>query len=240
VAALGRGDYEQAYQQATAFTRPGELAAHAPHALVVAMDLVEAAVHTRRNTEATGYVAALHQAGVAALSPRLALLVSGASALAAPGDAAPGLFEEALAVPGADRWSFDLARIRLAYGQRLRRTGASTGARVHLAAAAQTFDRLGARPWSARAGAELRATGQTRSRPGRPGPAGLTPQESEIAQLAAAGLSNKEIGARLYLSHRTVGSHLHHLFPKLGVTSRAALRDALSRMSAAEDDALSS
>ena len=55
----------------------------------------------------------------------------------------------------------------------------------------------------------------------------LTPQELQIAQLAAEGLSNREIGERLYLSHRTVGSHLYRLFPKLGVTSRTQLRDAL-------------
>ena len=59
------------------------------------------------------------------------------------------------------------------------------------------------------------------------GPASLTPQQLEIAQLAAEGLTNKEIGERLFLSHRTVGTHLYQLFPKLGITSRAALRDAL-------------
>jgi DNA-binding CsgD family transcriptional regulator len=56
----------------------------------------------------------------------------------------------------------------------------------------------------------------------------LTPQEFQIAQMAAEGLSNREIGQQLYLSHRTVGSHLYHVFPKLGVTSRAQLRQALS------------
>ena len=60
----------------------------------------------------------------------------------------------------------------------------------------------------------------------------LTPQELQIAQLAAEGLSNREIGERLYLSHRTVGSHLYRLFPKLGVTTRAQLRDALGPGSA--------
>lgn len=59
------------------------------------------------------------------------------------------------------------------------------------------------------------------------GPASLTPQQLEIAQLAAAGLTNKQIGERLFLSHRTVGTHLYQIFPKLGITSRAALRDAL-------------
>ena len=56
----------------------------------------------------------------------------------------------------------------------------------------------------------------------------LTPQQREIALLAAAGLTNKQIGDRLFLSPRTVGTHLYQLFPKLGVTSRAALRDALA------------
>jgi DNA-binding NarL/FixJ family response regulator len=58
----------------------------------------------------------------------------------------------------------------------------------------------------------------------------MTPQEREIAELAAAGLTNKQIGERLFLSHRTVGGHLHRLFPKLGITSRAALRDALEKL----------
>ena len=56
----------------------------------------------------------------------------------------------------------------------------------------------------------------------------LSPQELQIARMAAAGLTNREIGERLYLSHRTVGSHLYRIFPKLGVTSRAQLRDALA------------
>jgi DNA-binding NarL/FixJ family response regulator len=60
------------------------------------------------------------------------------------------------------------------------------------------------------------------------GPEALSPQQLEIARLAAAGMSNKEIGERLFLSHRTVGSHLYQIFPKLGITSRAALRDALA------------
>ena len=73
----------------------------------------------------------------------------------------------------------------------------------------------------------MRATGTTIGRPHTTGPEALSPQQLEIARLAAAGLSNKEIGERLFLSHRTVGSHLYQIFPKLGITSRAALRDAL-------------
>ena len=138
------------------------------------------------------------------------------------------MFERALTVPGADRWPFDRARIELTFGERLRRMKATTDARAHLTAALDTFQRLGAAPWAARAGSELRATGLTIGHLAGTGPASLTPQQREIATLAAAGLTNKQIGERLYLSPRTVATHLHQVFPKLGVTTRAALRDALA------------
>ena len=173
-------------------------------------------------------MAAVRQAGVAAISPRQALISEGAAAIAAPDHEAVALFERALAVPGADRWPFDRARIQLACGERLRRMKATTDARVQLTAALDTFQRLGAVPWAARAGNELRATGLAVGHLADTGPASLTPQQREIATLAAAGLTNKQIGERLYLSPRTVATHLHQLFPKLGVTTRAALRDALA------------
>ena len=100
--------------------------------------------------------------------------------------------------------------------------------RPHLAAALEIFERLGASPWASRAAGELRATGQTQPRADQPASDSLTPQERQIALLAAAGLTNKEIGQRLFLSHRTVGAHLYQIFPKLGITTRAALRDALA------------
>jgi DNA-binding NarL/FixJ family response regulator len=91
----------------------------------------------------------------------------------------------------------------------------------------ETFDRLGAKTMAQRAHNELRATGiAATTRPDIPTVA-LTAQERQIAELAATGLTNKQIAQRLFLSHRTVGAHLHRIFPKLGITSRAALRDAL-------------
>jgi DNA-binding NarL/FixJ family response regulator len=78
-----------------------------------------------------------------------------------------------------------------------------------------------------RATRELHAAGAARQAPRRDGLPELTPQELQIAQLAARGLSNRQIGEQLFLSHRTVGSHLYHLFPKLGITTRAQLADAL-------------
>jgi len=135
--------------------------------------------------------------------------------------------EHAIAAPGNDRWPFDLARIQLAYGSHLRRVKRTTDARGQLAAAADIFRRLGAAPWADRADRELRATGITVVK-AETGLAALTPQQREIALLAAAGHTNKEIAARLFLSPRTVSTHLYQVFPKLGITSRAALRDALA------------
>jgi DNA-binding CsgD family transcriptional regulator len=230
LAALGQGDFEGAYQHAAAISPPGVFASHVPLALWVAMDLVEAAVRTGRHAEAAAHVTAISDAGIAALSPRLALLATASQAIAEPDDIAPRLFEEALAIPGADRFPFDLGRVRLCYGERLRRARATTEARIQLTAALEIFERLGARPWATRAAGELRAAGRTDPRTAQRNPESLTPQELEIAELAAAGLTNKQIGQRLFLSHRTVGAHLYQIFPKLGVAARAALRDALASL----------
>ena len=192
------------------------------------MDLVEAAVRTGRAAEAAAHVAAMREANLAGVSSRLALVVGASAAMAAPDDTALDLFEAALALPGIERWQFDLARVRLAYGEHLRRRRAMVAARVQLNAALEIFERLRARPWIDRASAELRATGQAKPRAGDSVADRLTAQEFEIASLAASGLTNKQIAERLFLSHRTVSGHLHRAFPKLGVTTRAALRDALA------------
>jgi DNA-binding NarL/FixJ family response regulator len=119
------------------------------------------------------------------------------------------------------------ARVELAYGEWLRRHRQRREARAPLRAARDAFDALGVNPWAERARRELRASGET-SRRRRPDTLDeLTPQELQIAQMAAQGLSNHEIAQRLYLSQRTVESHLYRLFPKLGVTSRMQLVGAL-------------
>ena len=141
---------------------------------------------------------------------------------------AGSLFDQALRVDGSERWPFQLARVELAYGDHLRRQREARRARPHLELAVERFADLEAAPWLARANAALRATGRTRHRAAPYSNEQLTPQESEVARLAAAGLTNKEIAERLHLSARTVSGHLYRLFPKLGVTNRAALRDALN------------
>jgi DNA-binding CsgD family transcriptional regulator len=238
LAALGRGDFEEAYREAAAISPPGSLASHVPHALWAVMDLVEAAVRTGRQREAGVHVAAVRQARIAAISPRLTLLVAGSAALTAPADQAGRLFEQALSVRGADRWPFEFARVQLAFGEHLRRIQATGDARVHLGAALATFRALGARPWADRAANELRATRLTLARTGYHQIPALTAQERQIVSLAASGLTNKQIGQRLYLSPRTVGSHLYRVFPKLGVSSRAGLRDALTALASGDSAAL--
>jgi DNA-binding CsgD family transcriptional regulator len=223
---LGAEQYEGAYQCAIRVSPVGELASHVPHALWNMFDLVMAAHQTGRMDEAAVHVRAMQDADVAALSPRYAMLVAAAAGLCAEDDAeAFAYFDQARAVPGIARWPFDLARVRLAYGKRLRRARASTEARVPLSAAMATFERLGAPSWVARARTELRAAGHPL--PGD-GDELLTPQELAVARLAASGLTNKQVAERVFISHRTVGSHLGQIFRKLGITSRAALRDALT------------
>jgi DNA-binding CsgD family transcriptional regulator len=220
LAASGRADYETAYQQVMAIgTQPA-------HALWVILDGVEAAVRTGRREEAAVRVASLEIGGI---SSRLALVVAAARALVAVEPDDRPLFEAALAVPGAERWPFELARVQLAYGERLRRAKYPSQARGHLTTARDIFERLRADPWTQRARTELRATGLPATHADAASKIDLlTPQQREIALLAAAGLTNKQIGDRLFQSPRTVGTHLYQVFPKLGVTSRAALRDALA------------
>lgn len=192
-------------------------------------DLVEAAIRSGLVAEAQAQVRALQKADVASLSPRLAFLVVASAALVAEPKQALSLFEAALSTPGVARWPFDLARVRLVYGEVLRRAGAVVEARAQLAPALEAFDRLGVAPWRERAVRELGACRQRRKT--RHQAAGeLTSQEHEVALLAATGLSNKQIAAHVFLSPRTVGGHLYHVYPKLGITSRAGLRDALAAL----------
>lgn len=229
VGALGRADFEEAYQNVTAISPAGTFPAYEATALLVCFDLVDAAIHTNRRSAAQAHVAAMHKADIAALSPRLALVTYGSAGMAASDDRRAGhLFDRALAVPGADRWPFDYARVQLAYGERLRQADACRDARDPLHAALAVFERLGARSWVARTAKQLRAAGRSTVSMETGPTTALTAQELEIASLAAAGLTNKQIGEQLHLSHRTVSTHLYRLFPKLGITTRAALRDALT------------
>ena len=226
VAALGRGDAETAFHQACV-VGPVGVVELAGHSRLLVMDLVDAAVRSRRPDEAAAHAVAAQESGLAEVSARSALLVAGAAALAERGERARARYEEALAVPGAEAFPFEISRVRLAYGEHLRRSRATLAARLQLTAALATFRGLGANPWIERAESELRAAGHRTRRARGPVPTVLSHQERTVAGLAATGATNRQIGERLGLSPRTVGSHLSRVFQKLGVTSRAALGDAL-------------
>jgi DNA-binding CsgD family transcriptional regulator len=160
------------------------------------------------------------------ISPRLAALLAATQAMTAPDTDAGALYEAALTHNGLAGFPFEQNRIRLAYGMWLRRQRHATDAREALNVAANGFHALGAQPWEDRARTELRAAGATVKRAAGDSVA-LSAQERTIAELAAAGHTNKQIAAQLYLSPRTVGAHLYRIFPKLGITTRAALGQAL-------------
>ncbi|WP_426570565.1 AAA family ATPase [Streptomyces canus] len=230
-AALAEGDYEAAYLHAIGITPPGTFTPYAHQAPRTLLDLTEAALHTGRTDQAHTHALAAHQARLPDLSPRLALITHGALAMTTPDPTqADTHYHHAENHPAATTFPFELARIRLAHGIRQRHTHGPRSARHFLVQAAEAFERLGATPWAERARAELRASGLT-TRTTAAHLAALTWQERRIADLAAGGLTNKEIGERMHLSPRTVSSHLYRVFPKLGITSRAALRDALGRIS---------
>jgi len=228
LAAIGRGDFEQAFQQANVISPAGEFARHVWLALNVALDLVESAVRTRRLDAARAHVDAMTENGIARLSPRLEMICLAARALVADTVTARELFAQALAVPEGPDWRLDHARIQLLYGSHLRRNQAVSASRPALRRALATFEELKADPWAARARKELAATAGTRGAGVEgSGSRKLTAQELEITELAASGMSNKKIAEQLGISHRTVGNHLYQAYAKLGIATRGGLRDAL-------------
>lgn len=146
-------------------------------------------------------------------------------ALLAPEAEAGPAYEEALALHTNDGRPFERARTELLFGEWLRRAGRRSEARTPLRSALDTFELLASEPWAERARAELRATGESRARHvGDAEPLErLTPQERQVVRLAATGMTNRDIGAQLFLSPRTVGYHLYNAYPKLGVASRGEL-----------------
>ncbi len=228
LAAAVDGEWEEAYSTLRGLVLDGA-PAHPHLALYALPDLVTAAVRTGRDQEARE-VAALLVDRAAGGSARLRILAAHAMALASRSDAEHH-FTTALEEPIGERWPVERARVAADYGAWLRRRRRARDARDHLRAALETFSRVGARPLADHTRQELRAAG-VRS-PSSPSAARddalalLTPQQRQIALLAAQGLTNREIGERLFLSPRTVGFHLYRVFPLLGITSRMQLRDVL-------------
>jgi DNA-binding CsgD family transcriptional regulator len=225
-AALGQGRHADAFDHFQRLFEPGDPHYHPVHRCWAIGDLAEAAAHSGHRDQALTVLRELEPLALQTPSPRFHVgMVYARAVLAADEDAEP-LFHAALAAD-MTRWPLYRARVQLAFGEWLRRRRRMAESRSPLRAARDAFDALGVDGWSERARQELRASGESSRRRTPDALDELTAQELQIAQLAASGLSNRDIGQRLYLSHRTVESHLYRLFPKLGITSRAQLPDAL-------------
>jgi DNA-binding CsgD family transcriptional regulator/tetratricopeptide (TPR) repeat protein len=224
--ALGIGRYVEAYEHLMRLFEHGDPAWHEMKRCWAIGDLAEAARYSEHLEEARALLPEMEAILSETRPPRLRVALEYARPLLAEDEEAEDLFRAALDADLA-AWPFARARLELSFGTWLRRQRRVAESRVPLRAARDAFDALGALPWSERARHELRGAGVT-SRPRKRGAMDeLTPQELQIARMAGSGLSNREIGQQLYMSHRTVGAHLYHIFPKLGVTSRGQLRDAL-------------
>lgn len=223
---IGAGQHAEAYGHLVRAFDPADPTYHPFVRAWGIGELAEAALAGGDPDVARTAVRELERSAALTPSPLLHIGMRYARALLATGADAEASFQHALDADLAG-WPFARARLQLAYGTWLRRRRRAADSRAPLRAAREAFDALGALPWGERARQELRAAGEPSGQ--RPAAAWdrLSPQELQIARMAAEGLSNREIGEQLYLSHRTVSTHLYRLFPKLGVTSRAQLRDLL-------------
>jgi DNA-binding CsgD family transcriptional regulator len=226
LSALGHGRHADAYDQLRRLFDPGDSAYHHMLRCWAIGDLAEAARHSDHREQARVVMSELEALARETPSPRLHVGLLYARPLLADEEDAEPLYRAALGTDMA-HWPLYRARLQLAFGEWLRRARRTAESRAPLRAARDAFDALGVGPWGERARQELRASGESSRRRTPDTLDELTPQELQIAQMAAGGLSNREIGQMLYLSHRTVETHLYHLFPKLGVTSRAQLPNVL-------------
>jgi DNA-binding CsgD family transcriptional regulator len=225
--ALGAGRYDDAYVQLRRMFTASDPAHHSMESCWAIGNLAEAAIRSGHRDEARAIVDRLEPLSARTPSPWFHVALRHAQALLADDAYAGARFQAALAAD-LTRWPFDRARLLLAHGAWLRRQRRVAESRTPLRAARDSFDALGLVSWGERARQELRASGETSRARVRETWHELTAQELQIARMAAEGLTNREIGQQLYLSHRTVGAHLRGIFPKLGVASRRHLAGALA------------
>jgi DNA-binding CsgD family transcriptional regulator len=220
----GLGRYEEALAAAI------EASDDTPELFVSAWALVEhveAACRTG-NAELAAHALARLAEQTQASATEWALGIEARSrALLSDGETAEDLYREAIDRLARTRLRPELARAHLLYGEWLRRDGRRASARQQLRTAREMLAAIGMEAFAERAGRELVATGETVRKRTAQSRDELTPQERQIARLACDGLSNPEIGARLFLSPRTVEWHLRKVFGKLGISSRMGLHDAL-------------
>jgi DNA-binding CsgD family transcriptional regulator len=192
-------------------------------------DFVEAAVRTGHDDEARDIADLLDGRALASGTPWVRGVAARSRALVSDDDAAEPHFRAAVAALEGGRAAVELGRAHLVYGEWLRRRKRRKDARVQLLAAAEVFADTGAEPFVQRANRELEAAGEPARSPGDGRLPTLTPQEQTVAELAALGRTNAEIGATMFLSANTIDYHLRKVFQKLGISSRRQLSDRLDR-----------
>jgi DNA-binding CsgD family transcriptional regulator len=225
-AALTARRYDEAFEQLWRVFDPTDIVYHPVVRCWAIADLAEAAIHSGHIEQARAVAQEMESLANGSPFPVLLAGLHAARPLLAKDDEAEALF---LAGLDADLTNLALARerLQLAYGAWLRRQRRVIESRTWLRTARDALDAYGAIPWAEYARQELRASGETSPRHEPAARDRLTSQELQIALLASEGLSNREIGQRLFLSPRTVGFYLYKIFPKLGISSRAQLSTAL-------------
>jgi DNA-binding CsgD family transcriptional regulator len=190
-------------------------------------ELIEAAVRGEEIEQAQEALGLLSVAAEASRTDWAAGVEARSRALLSDGPTAEPLYKEAIERLGRTPARVDLARAHLLFGEWLRREGRRSQAREELRTAHKMLEAIGLTAFSERAARELAATGERVRRRSPEARDDLTEREAQIARLAAAGYSNRQIGEELYISHRTVGYHLGKVFTKLAVDNRAQLHAVL-------------
>jgi DNA-binding CsgD family transcriptional regulator len=224
----GLGRYEDAVvaaRQATELRDVSPAASNWAH-----VELIEAAVRSGHPDAASDALRRLELTTQASGTDWALGVEARSRALLREGEAAEALYREAIERLGRTRMRAELARAHLVYGEWLRRMRRRLDAREQLRTAHAMLTEMGIEAFAERAAREARATGATARKRTVESSVDLTPQEVQIARLASEGLSNPEIGSRLFLSPRTAEYHLRKVFTKLGITSRGRLAHALAAL----------
>ena len=220
--AIGLSDLDGAARELDAAARAHRKLGVHSRGIVPTADLAE--VHARAgDAEAAAAALADFEASLEPQSPVGLATATRARGLLATDEEYERCFEQAFSFHerSDDRWS--LARTQLAFGERLRRAGRRLDAREQLRLALEIFEAQGAEAWADRVRAELRASGETLRRRKSWEEEALTPQELQISLHVARGMTNREVGAALFLSHKTIEFHLGRIYRKLKMHSRAEL-----------------
>src|SRR4051794_13870022 len=221
----GLGEYELAFEEAQKAAAADEIATSS----WALCELVEAAARSGRQEIARESLDQLRERTGVSGTAWAKGTEARVSALVEDGGLPEPAHREAIEALGQSRMAAHLARARLSYGEWLRRENRRVDAREQLRQAHDVFATMGANGFADRARRELLATGEKVRKRRDDTRDELTPQETQIARLAREGRTNPEIGAELYISHRTVEWHLRQVYTKLGINSRKGLRRALPR-----------